>query len=794
MIDGRFSPQRVRLQWLNFGFAPKLWLRGRMSPNRAKLLVRIWTVLADGEMETTGMNQGQAADPTEDGLEVVLAAYRDSSLVHFSREQLERVLGPTWHSGIEILGEPTAVFSGAMMVSSLLTWGVARLRPDMARFDAPIADRDWLHATSWRPSLALMCQYGFRQIPEFRDRYYRRPNEAIADTLCGLWNIGMSMYYRYLEKARRQLAQVFENVTENADALQQLREHLCHDAQSASDVTTAPARIAWHVAHARNAEAGTNVSAALWHLCKTSDVRSIASCVERHVNELAATREVDDQLARLRSSEPLSTREQLTLLFIDAAIARVRQLVDQEKRSYERAIRLAAQHDDALALANAYFYMGRFFELRETTRAIACYQDSITQCRRVIDASTTPDDAHDDAMRLSVKVLLRQAWIFVEQKHTSTLSLLKALEALRTNTALDESTQAQIEQVWAEYYRRADLPQLAVEHTYRALNLYERIDDREGGIKTALNLGLELMHMRDYPQACKHFARILETADQSPIDAVVLSTAMLDYGACLFFMGNLEEACARYLAALAVGERNGLVQCVTDAHYNLAEVYFTRYKKSGDQADLANGDLHLEHAIATQPHEGSADARAELARLKDAVLRGTKSYSEYKLLTGEDALHFEALSEVRLLRQQTLPTEQPATRVSAHLEIAAKYLSISVKEREAASALSERYGLQHLVTREFSNLKQTFNRSRTREDGIAERWRELADFMNAHQCSAVLEKLFHENSINKSTYATMCGVGLSTASKHLAKLVEFGLLEQHGKGPATHYSFPAADG
>jgi Fic family protein len=54
----------------------------------------------------------------------------------------------------------------------------------------------------------------------------------------------------------------------------------------------------------------------------------------------------------------------------------------------------------------------------------------------------------------------------------------------------------------------------------------------------------------------------------------------------------------------------------------------------------------------------------------------------------------------------------------------------------------------------------------------------------------LLDHLFRAGSIQKSIYAQVCGVGLATASKHLATLAERGLLEQTGKGPSTRYVLP----
>ncbi len=89
----------------------------------------------------------------------------------------------------------------------LLRWGLTQLRPDRAPTLAGIERDAWLDRTSWRPLLAVMCHYGFEPVPPFRDRYHARADEAAADVLCGLWSVGPSTFYRYLDKGERLLAQ-----------------------------------------------------------------------------------------------------------------------------------------------------------------------------------------------------------------------------------------------------------------------------------------------------------------------------------------------------------------------------------------------------------------------------------------------------------------------------------------------------------------------------------------------------------------------------------------------------------
>ena len=110
---------------------------------------------------------------------------------------------------------------------------------------------------------------------------------------------------------------------------------------------------------------------------------------------------------------------------------------------------------------------------------------------------------------------------------------------------------------------------------------------------------------------------------------------------------------------------------------------------------------------------------------------------------------------------------------------------------EAALALIHKHGLREAFDDEFAQLKQTFNRELTREQRLAAQWKQTtADLLNDERRSAALAELLSSGSINKSTYALVCGLGLATASKHLGLLAERGLLVQTGKGPSTRYQLP----
>ena len=125
----------------------------------------------------------------------------------------------------------------------------------------------------------------------------------------------------------------------------------------------------------------------------------------------------------------------------------------------------------------------------------------------------------------------------------------------------------------------------------------------------------------------------------------------------------------------------------------------------------------------------------------------------------------------------------------ARLAIAHAYMTIAVKEREAAQSLMQRHGLGEQFAAELAALRKTHDRELGREQALAVRWRpQAADLLDDARCLALIGRLLRDGPINKSTYAELCAVSPATASKHLSALAERGLLQQTGRGPSTRYS------
>lgn len=724
--------------------------------------------------------------------ESLVAAHKAGTLDEWLRRhrRLARWLARHWLRPVHgVAAETLDAAQPAQAVALLLCWAVGQLRPDHAPLGDPIPREAWLDRTSWRPVLALACQFGFLPVPAFRDRYRGHPDEAAASQLCGLWSVGTSTYYRYLDKGRRALAQLLRDVPVPAGRRLSLRQAAAEHAWARSGLEPGAQRHAWHARHAASALLGGDSASALWHLAQAGDTAAFIRALQRHSVELANEDETDP-LLQLMGDAAATPRDRFDLLLAEAALWRMRGDAVREQASLERALRIAADADDALLLGIVYGALGKFHEPRDLDRAFAYYQDSAECLRR----SGLADDrsASAEAIEEYVATLVRLAWLLVLRNDPRAKAVLERAQALCHRHALSPATLAMLEQTWGECLRRAGDLTRALEHKHRALLLYERIDDRQAILKTCSNLGLLYGEARDLPRASEYARRVLALAATMTVEPEIIASTHINLGVAHFWQSGYAEARREYEAALDIAMRHRLHSIAGRAHYNLAEVAYLEFRQSGDPQDESRGDRHAAAAVAVWPHESDPTHIEATKKLKREILGPGDDRSRDRMLPSEAVAHYAEVSEVQRQRELLALPGAPQEHVRAHLAIARAYLAIAMKEREAALALIERHALADSFADEIDALRTTFSRELTREQKLAAQWRKAtADLISTQRCNALLDQLIRAGSVNKSGYAELCALSPATASKHLVTLAERGLLVQSGKGPATRYSLPA---
>jgi tetratricopeptide (TPR) repeat protein len=693
-------------------------------------------------------------------------------------------------AGDAVSDDPAAAESWSLLLRASL----AALRPDGGVGLDSIDKADWLDRTSWRPLLALACQHRVIAVAAFPERYRARPDEAPAEHLCGLWDVAPSTYYRHIDKARQLLAEALRELLFGAPLQGERRlardALLLHEVARRLGLADDPAALAgWHARQAATALAVREARPALWHLAMAGDAAGVVRAVQRFRVELAGATDTDALLQQL-GSRPLPARQRFDLCLAQAGLWRARGVETSERQAYDDALRLAGDAGDKLMLGIVYGALGKFNEARDADRAFACYQDSADFLRQAGQTDQSGGDPADaDVLEVTIHTLVKLAWLYVLRNDPRARPLLDRAEALRERCPQAIELMAMLEQSWGEFWRRSGELKRAIEHKHRALQIYERLGDRQAILKTYANLGLVYGDARDFGRAIDNSQRVLDMATRFTVEPETVASTHLNLGAAYFWQGKYDSAIEHYLKALAIAQPARLRVVVGRAHYNLAEAYYKRFQALDHADDERRGDAHTAAALASWP-DGSDPAAAEATRaLKGEILGPRDNTFVDRLLPGEFAAHFSEMTAVQRHRAALALPLAPADSVASHLAITRAYLEIAVKEREAAVALIHKHGLGDSFNADLAALHATFERERSREQHLHGAWRlGSAGLLAPQRCDELLQHLLRQGSINKSGYASLCGIGGATASKQLVQLTERGLLVQTGKGPSTRYA------
>ena len=715
-----------------------------------------------------------------------LNAYRRGSLGDLPERHasLRSLLQKRWLAGVTgTIGDSVpAARRASVSLQVLMRWGLAQLRPDRLPGLEGIDEHAWLASTSWRPLLAIACHHGFLAVPSFPSRYHRRAGEAPIENLCGLWAVGHSTLYRYLDKGRRQLVDVFADPAPSGCQRLQLRR------AANAEVQLFPPPEAnwpeWHRAQARTALLAGAVEDALWHFWQAGDPDGFFDALHHHGTEVAGSPECDALLEAFEAESPLTPPQRFELSLRRAQIWRYRHESAREEEALRRALRQAHDLADPLRLGVAHAAIARFHETRDRDRAFACYEEAVDCLRRIIGEASHPERMR--AVEEYASCIVRLAWLQLRRNNPRAKALLDQAQQLGHEHELPGDILGPLEQTWGEYWRCLGDTGRALEHKHKALIVYERLGDQRAVLNTYRNLSLIYGEARNFDRALDYAHRVISAAREMVVEPDVLAGAHGNLGVAYFYLGQLDRAIEQYQQALDIEEAAGLRAHLAASHYNLAETYYKRFQRSGERDDEVLGDKHAAMAARLSADDNTPGLGAAAQTLKQDTL-GASSGPD-RLIPVEYAAHFEEMSDIQRLRTSLAVPQPAAQQVRTHLAIARAYLAIAGKEREAALALAERHGLQNDIAPELNALRVAFSRELTKEQRLAQSWGERSnDLLDAERRQLVLAQVLAQGSINKSTYAEVAAVSLATASKHLGLLAERGLLVQTGKGPSTRY-------
>jgi tetratricopeptide (TPR) repeat protein len=717
-------------------------------------------------------------------LEAVLTAHRVGTLaplcadhVNLARGLLRRLAAPVlWLVDIR----DTATLAWAVEV--FLAWGFEKARPD-GQANAPIPRHAWFGATAWRPLLAVMAQSEFATVPDHPQRYRARKGEPPFEHLCGLWEIGPSSFYRYVERGREQLLGTLM-VPLDTNKMVSLCEAATTAVCERESIVTAEGREDFHRLRLNAALQDRHYETALWHATQAGTADGVTQVLERGCNELAASPLTDALLGRLQRYA-LAPAPRVRLELAAASIARVRAAVDEEQRHLANALQWADELGDPLLLGAVYGAFGRFHEPRDVDKALAAFRTCLEYHEQALQDSA---DLAGPAAVGYLTYLVRLGFLYAQRSDPRSKAVLQRASEARARCDAPLDVQAMLEHACGEQYRREGQRPAAIECELRALQLYERSGNQQQILRACGTLVMLYGNDRNLDKATEYARQVFALAVRGPVDPQTLSATHLNLGAAFFWATQYDAAIAAYEEALRVATAASLKTLMGRAHYNLAEAFYKRFEQHGQPCDEQHGDTHVGLAKAIWALGGDKAAGEATTNLKRAVLGELDHLIYERMLPGELAAHFDEMSEIQIQRLRLGVPRTVDEQIAAHLRIAKAYTVIAVKEREAAMALIDRHGVQGRFAADVAGLKRTFDEALSQEATIAARWRGFAACpIPAERVETVVSQALREGGLSKSSYASVCEVSPATASKHLSALTQMGLMRQINRGPATRY-------
>ena len=741
----------------------------------------------------------------EAATDALLLAHRDERLVEvldehpLARRWLQRRVEPTL---AELLGTAPGTDEARVQAAAwVLRLALAGQRPDRARQLGGVSPESWLYRTSWRPYLAAAAHYGFLAVPALEGRRLSARKDNAVDALCQLWSVGPSTLYRYLDKGRARVVEQLAGFVTGGLPVTALLGLMKSEQAGATTgaggvpvpgATTAPPgpapfSDAWHRAQAARSEAAGRFATALWHLTEARAEPDVLRLLRGFTQDLAPDPAIDEALRWLRS-RPLAPAMAFDLHIAEAALHRLRKAERLEQQACEQALQIASAQGDALRLARAHRALGRLFESRDSDRAISHLEAAVEWATTARPGGV---QALPEAVEEQVLALDGLAWMHLLRNDPRARTLLAQAEQLAATAPMPLPVRASLAQTRSELWRRAGDPSQAITHGQRALLLYEQARDARKVMTICTNLGMLYAELRQVDKALEYGHRVLAAARQHPVEPYVLAATHINLGMAHFWQDDFDRAIEHYATGLEISEQARLPVHANRARYNLAEAHYHRFKQRGEAHDAERADALSRSIQAAPSAEVDRFLQEAAANLKTEVL-GTAGTTPYqRLVSQEHAVHPEPMAAIEAQRQRLALPGNPAGQVQAHLEIARRYREMASLEIARAVALIEAHGLQPAMAAELAAIDQWLARPESRRNALRRQWRQQAgDLLAAEQQAQVIDHLLAEGALQKSSYATLCALGLATASKHLRSLAELGLLVQTGNGPSTRYRLP----
>lgn len=665
---------------------------------------------------------------------------------------------------------------------SLLHFIAQEIRPDRNFGTCPVPDISWVDSTKWRIYLSLYCQIQIISVPDKPKIYYRKQHESTADNLCGLWSVGPSTFYRYIERARAMVVERLVNLQNNSQYFIEYTQYLINHAEIIN------------VIHQQEISDGFMAllkkkffSEAVWIANISYNYEIAYSIASKHRLEIASNGpqewvfEIPDHGTENLAAKSLRHLSQSLVFQV---------LGNNKLETYHLELALGAAHQSRSNLA------------------IGLCQSAIAQLEMTSDLGSAESRAkqalnylnnalHENLSAPQIDIIsdialvrLRLAWIHVRRGAPIGKKIFQEAVDLCVGRSVSSLVQATVNIVESEICRREG--KLA-----EALNL-----EREGilnleasGNTYALLLGynnLGLIHTEsgDSKLGIEYCSRVVNALELLRLNAPLLENAKINIGVAYMYQGNFEKSIQIFNEALTLNKETGRKLNTMTIHFNLAECFYKCHLATGLERDIHNGDIHREITESIARDLNIPNVMKTAQELKSTVLGDAIRGDQFSEVG--DFAPVEEISRIVDLRDRLASACDLKEIAFLRLELSRMYLKLAVSERSEAINVAKSHNFYDSISDSVSELNQRWLVPLDFEQELCRRWRvDLGDLVSTEKIVRLIKRLSTNGYLSKSSYGETAEVSPATASKHLGLLADKGLLQQQGRGPATRYVLPS---
>ena len=659
-----------------------------------------------------------------------------------------------------------------------------KIRPDRKYGNTAIPSSVWIENTNWRRFLAFYSYAGLIKIPDLQGRYYRTAGDGIVDNLCGIWSIGPSTVYRYIERAKEELVVCMHLIQSDSNEITNFMNFLIANIDSLGITKESISRTS--ILEKLN---NYRIREACWYSKTIEDYELIHHISSKFNLEIAASG-ISNWLFHSNNTLNINPTSFIFLKLSESLINQALGNAESENSCLFEALKTAHAVNSKLLTAVIQSAISQLLLTRNPSESEARGKIAIQMLSQLQPDQLTSFEFIDVNSELTL-IRLRLAWIRIRQGDQAGKLLYQEATEHAKSKKISHIAQATLHIVKAEILRREGLISAALDEEQFGLLELEEAGHTYALLQSYNNLGLLSAQSGNPDLGISYCLKVIKKINSLGVEAPIKESTLSNLSIAYMLKGDFTEAITHLTDALALSDSFGRHTYTLAIHYNLAECHYNLYRLNNEIIHIKQGDAHKRSAERLASQLKMPAALEATQELRKSIL-GDISIVD-KFIIADDHGDAHQNESINKLRESLALTNSAVDIADIQISLATAYVKLAVSSRDAAIDALSGQEVNSSLQQRLRNLEDIWKRSEDQELELSVSFRRyLRNALAEHQAKSVAAILVSQGWLNKSSYGEAAEVSPATASKHLGLLADKGLLEQQGRGPATRYVLPAA--